>query len=872
MAIATPKPKPPAGPTYYPLVLIVCALTAGITLDRLYPLAAVAWTLTAVAALCAWLAIWSLRRDRLASALLLASVLAAGGAWHHLYWRLFPADEISRNFDEILRPAVIEAVAVTSPRWVPAPPPTPLRTIPQDQRSEFIVRLTAIRDGRTFRPASGWAELQVGGNLTGVEAGDRLRIMAHAGRPPEPLNPGEFDFAAHLRSERQLCRLFAEFPESVEKLASGGLLAPRRWLANVRSGGTALLRQNIAAERATLASAVLLGAREQLDADRNEGYLVTGTIHVLSISGLHVGILAAGFFVLFRTGLLPRRWTLAATILLTIAYACLTDLAPPVVRATILVVAACLALWCDRTALGFNTLAAAAIAVLVLNPASLFQAGPQLSFLAVATMIVFQPVLMPQPITDPLDRLIARTRPWPIRVGRGMRDIVWRVWLTGALIWLVSTPLVWKQYNLISPIALILNFVMWLPVTIAMYAGLGTLLLGSFAPLAGRLLGMTCDQCLRALEDSIAWGRAIPGAYYWLAAPPGWWIGLFYAVLAALVVFPAMRPRRHWLAAMAALWIAGAALLSGGGSSALPRLWAAAPTTATHLMSASPTMVTYSTRPLACSFVAVGHGVSVLVELPDGRILLYDAGRMGSPLAGVRPVSAVLWSRGISHLDAVVVSHADADHFNALPELLDRFSVGVVYVSPMMFEGLPPAVEELQTAIAQAGVPLREVHAGQRLAVGGGVQIDVLHPPRKGVIGSDNANSIVLSIEYAGRRVLLTGDLESPGLDDLLAEEPLDCDVVLAPHHGSPRSSPSRFAEWSTPETVIISGGQNLGDLAAIATVRRSYRLAGAEVFHTASDGCIRVEISWGEITTRSFRLHVREGAADTGSLPLLRE
>src|SRR5205085_8178622 len=101
---------------------------------------------------------------------------------------------------------------------------------------------------------------------------------------------------------------------------------------------------------------------------------------------------------------------------------------------------------------------------------------------------------------------------------------------------------------------------------------------------------------------------------------------------------------------------------------------------------------------------------------------------------------------------------------------------------PVMFDYLPPAVKVLRDSITQAGVPVREIYGGQRLSAGSGTTIEVLHPPRKGVAGSDNANSIVLKIEHAGRRILLTGDLESPGLDDLLAEEPLDCDIVLAPH------------------------------------------------------------------------------------------
>ncbi len=831
----------PLRATYFPLVLLACALAGGIACDRIAPLAARVWWALALGAAIAWCLCWRAGWNRVASALLLAAVFCLGGERHHGHWRLYEANNVGRYVDEILRPAVVEAVAITSPRWVPAPPPTPLRTIPQGEHCELLVRVTAIRDGRTMRPASGLADLQVSGNVTGVRAGDRLRIMVQAARPAPPLNPGEFDFAAHLRSDRKLCRMFAEFPESVERLSPGSLVSPRRWLADIRAGGAETLRRNIAHGRATLASAVLLGAREQLDADRNEGYLVTGTIHVLSISGLHVGILAAAFFGLFRTGLMPRRMMLAATMLLTIAYACLTDLQPPVVRATILVVAGCLTLWLQRPALGFNTLAAAGLVVLLYNPASLFQAGPQLSFLAVATLIACQALLLPQPITDPLDRLIAATRPWPVRLTRGLRDWLWRMWLTGALIWLVSTPLVWRQYNLVSFSALLLNFLMWVPVTFAMWAGMLTLVAAPISSPLARLAGMSCDGSLQIVEALIDWGRGLPGAYAWWPAPPGWWIAAFYVVLGIAAAFPALRPRRHWLMAMATAWIAGAALLSGSGLQPVVR--------------SQP-------RPLACSFVAVGHGVGVLIELPDGRNMLYDAGRLGSPLAGVRPISAVLWSRGISHLDAVVVSHADADHFNALPELLDRFSVGVVYVSPVMFEQQPPAVKELREAIEREGIEIRDLFGGQPLE-SGDVNVTTLHPPRKGVLGSDNANSIVLLLEYAGRRVLLTGDLESPSLDDVLAEEPIDCDVVLAPHHGSPRSSPSRFSQWCTPEAVVVSGGRTLGDLPTIAAVRHSFRLAGAEVYHTADDGCVRVEIAPGELAIRSFRPHVRAQAAD---------
>src|SRR6185436_8233159 len=135
-------------------------------------------------------------------------------------------------------------------------------------------------------------------------------------------------------------------------------------------------------------------------------------------------------------------------------YALLTDLQPPVVRATILIITICVSRLLGRTQLGFNTLSLAGIIVLIQNPLSLFLAGTQLSFLAVAAMIHFQPLLLPRKEFEPLDHLIARTRPWYIKIYNRGSGSVWRVFLVGAMIWTISFPLVWHQWGLISPIGL----------------------------------------------------------------------------------------------------------------------------------------------------------------------------------------------------------------------------------------------------------------------------------------------------------------------------------------------------------------------------------------------------------------------------------
>ena len=387
--------------------------------------------------------------------------------------------------------------------------------------------------------------------------------------------------------------------------------------------------------------------------------------------------------------------------------------------------------------------------MLALNPASLFLAGPQLSFLAVATMIAFQPLLIPQPIDDPLDRLIATTRPWLVRPEPGDGRCAVASVADRALIWLVSTPLVWKQYHLISPVALVLNFLMWLPVTLAMYSGLGTLLLGSLAPVwpAG-CAALTCDGALDLLERLIVWGRDWPASYFWLAAPPGWWIGLFYVALGLFVCFPALRPPRHWLI--------GADCDLDCRRGVACRVW--------------PNLA-------AATSGQRGRWLPLRRRRPRRR----RAGRTARrPQSAVRrrPPRLAAGRRAAGLVGALVARHhasRRARHLarrrrplqRAFPGLLDRFSVGAIYVSPVMFERLPPAVDELRDAIDRSQrARCRDFMPASGCLPPAAREIEVLHPPAQGVIGSDNANSIVLLIEHAGRRMLLTGDLEPPGLEE----------------------------------------------------------------------------------------------------------
>src|SRR5262249_19183406 len=152
-------------------------------------------------------------------------------------------------------------------------------------------------------------------------------------------------------------------------------------------------------------------------------------------------------------------------------YTLLAEAQPPVVRAAVFSVLMCTAAWSGRRGAGFNSIFAAALVVIAINPNDLFSAGPQLSFLAVGALIWIGMWLDQRTKTiDHLDEMIAASRPWPVRLAKWTWTRVWIYWLLlSTALWLTSLPLVLYQFHILSPIAILISPAIWLVVFVAMW-------------------------------------------------------------------------------------------------------------------------------------------------------------------------------------------------------------------------------------------------------------------------------------------------------------------------------------------------------------------------------------------------------------------
>jgi competence protein ComEC len=764
-------------PTLLPLAV---AMASGVVVDGCTPLSisTVNWVILGVIAVA--IGVVCEIRGLCTDWVVCVGIMAFGGGWHHYWDRDLAVDDPARaDWSAGERPAWIRGVVVEAAAFRPG------TTRPDDPGStRLTVGLTAIRNQGAWRTASGRVVVTVTGDRSDLEAGAGVQAAGTLGPIDGPRNPGEFDPRPMLRARGIRLRMSVGAETSVWPDPEAVDWPWTRRLGSVRAWAVRTLAQGLDPAVAPLASALLLGRREAVDPEVNDAFARTGTTHLLAISGLHLQVLAVLLGSSLRMLGTPRRMSLLAVMAATVGYAILVGLAPSVVRSTTMTLGACLAGWRDRCTTAGNLMAGAMLATLLRQPADLFDVGCQLSFLAVGVILWCVPPLLAWglPVLTRLDELEQSADPWWVKLRRWTFGWIQAGLVGSAAVWLAAWPLVALRFHLASPIGILLNLPLIPLTSLALLLAGATLLASAIAAWLAVPFAWACGKTLAWTEVAVRRGTAWNHGHAFVIGPSTSDVIIFYGLFA--LALSAEGLRWGW-----SRWAWGA-LIAWGGVLGVRGLATEAPATP------------------EAEVLAVGHGLAVVIRSPEGRAVLYDCGRQGDPHVGRRVVAPALWARGIRGLDAVILTHADADHYNGLPDLLDRVPVATLRVPPGFASAANPGAMHLVEAAKAHGAVVSTIAAGDRLDLGGGMMLTVLHPGMTGLDDTtDNARSVVLAVESAGERLLLTGDLEREGLGALMAQPPPDPPpaAMLAPHHGGRTSNPMSLYSWARPKAVLVS-------------------------------------------------------------------
>lgn len=755
------------------------------------------------------LALWT-RRRVLATILVLFGFLLLGSLrfmqWVHpqepFHLSTLPAASMMAKVE-------LEGVVTSPPERLP-----PGDGWQRDGRLRFLMRVRAITLDGVRHPATGGARLSIIAPVQEYRYGYHIRGHFRLRRPRGYWNPGSFDYAAYALRRGFHVEGWARDGEEIQILnRSGGLWILRR-VFDLRETMLQRIHAGFTKEEGGMLGAIVLGERSGLSPKTRQAFLESGTYHVLVISGLHIGFLAGALFFLTRLVRLSRSASGLITVLGVVFYTLLTGGSPPIVRAALMVSLYLVALILGRERDVLNTIALAAFLLLLWNPLYLFDAGFQLTFAATGAIVaVFS--------RFDLSHLAGLSR-----------------WVLASLIastaaTLGTAPLLALHFNRVSLMGIVANLLIVPLGGCLTAAGMAYSLFLILLQDGIYLVEQGISFLIRGMIQVASFFATLPLASIRLYTPTVLMVLTWYAIF-GLAMFPVVR-RRGLMLGVASMLLVGQVA------------WKVFPPERTGV---------------EATFLDVGQGDAIFVELPGSRTMLVDGGGSADERfdIGEQVVMPYLWHRWVRRIDVVVLSHPHTDHINGLRAVLENVPVGEVWES-----GYPSHASTyrwLQGFVRERGIPLRRISRGERIQLDSEVTVTVLHPPpvfltpeKRHHSSVVNNNSVVLHIDHPEVRLLLTGDIESEGEDSLVdAAAVLEADLLKVPHHGSRGSSSTAFLRRVQPQWAVIQAGERnpLGHPHP-ETIER-YRAQGVELFRTDRDGAVTFVFRNGTVAIRRYR------------------
>lgn len=577
------------------------------------------------------------------------------------------------------------------------------------------------------------------------------------------------------------------------------LLLPKIWARALKERILTLFP----ADASGLVTAVLLGDKSFLNQEQSTALSRSGLAHITAVSGLHVAFLAQLLMLLSRK---RRRLTAGLAIPVLILFALVTGCSPGTVRAAVMQIVLLLAPLFRRENDGPTSLSFALFLLLLWNPYAAASISLQLSFAAVAGILLFSPPVMKK--LKPLYTRLRRTG-WQRRAGSACRFLcgIFAASL-GAVVF--TAPLSAVYFGSVSLTGVLAGLLALWAVQAIFVSGLLAALIGMLFPPLGAVFGLPALLCARWVLWTAKTLNSLDLAALTMAFPYfRLWLGAVYVLLGVWILVRKQKPTPL-------LPLCGGAVL----------LFAAI----------SLTRMDYAGHSLTVTALDVGQGASTAF-LTGGRAVLVDCGGNGLQNAGD---TAADWFQalGVSRLDLLVLTHFDADHFSGVEELFARMDIGAVAI-PLLEEDPSGRRGDLCAWAAAEGTGVTNLSELSQVEVGDAMF--TLYPPL--AKGSSNESGVSVLCTLGDFDVLITGDADA-SIEGMLVKyfDLPDVELLVVGHHGSKHSTSAELLAATAPDIAVISCGENSyghPDLSVLARLDA----AGAAVLRTDTQGAVTVTV-----------------------------
>jgi competence protein ComEC len=757
-----------------------------------------------------------------------------------------------------------------------------------NQRTRFILRVDTLDNGRQTRSVVGKLRVSSMEALPALAAGDKILFKSRIRLITNFKNPAGFDYQRYMAYKGIWASAYVNGDNLavIDKQQRSDLF---QLLDKARSTFSGLIENSGGPEAQAVLKALIIGDRSRISQQTRQRFNRAGVGHLLAISGLHIGIVATvAFFCLnalmgWVKPLLWRAWSRKTAAVLSLlpvlAYGFIAGFSPSTQRAVIMVAVFLMTFLFQREQDSLNTLALAALVILVINPPSLFAISFQLSFAAVFA-VIYGFSRLP-------DRHAMQGEQPKNRRRLRFKSKLASFFLVSFFAVCGSLPLAAYYFNQISLVGLAANLIV-VPLVgfIAIPLGLAALFAMPLWPAFTSWCIAASTRVLTYSLEIIKFISDLPFAAVHIVTPNFIEIGSYYILGWALLnlyrrkplMTSASRPMNAGVDFLIpnktadsvpkvksgfrlSLKMLSDLKLTGLSTNRLAKI---AVVLVLFALAADTCYWWYQRfwhKDLSVTVIDVGNGSASLLELPGGHTILIDGGGFPDNAAfdmGARVLAPFLWHKKIRTVDTLILSHPDSDHLNGLIYIADNFHVKNIWTNDEAVDALGYAM--LSNVVADKGISrpvFKDMFRQCRIE---DVELNLLYPPpdflkRKNSEKwrNPNNNSLVVKVSLGATSFLFPGDIMAKAEAEIvhMAGHKLSSTVLIAPHHGSRTSSSDIFLDKVNPEVIVISSGRSNRFNWPNPTVLKRYQKRGCAIWRTAVNGAI-------QMTTDGRRLEVK--------------